>query len=138
MQPSDVPARDHSLARRFDAATEADPAARFTAIVVGAVFVVASLPKFAFFTFELEQFERFGLPFPGVLVILVGIVELAGGAALVRRRGVVLALAVLVPTMVVAIVSSGILEGDVVPSLTVAPALLGAMGYLGVRAGLSN
>ena len=97
--------------------------------------MVAAVPKFAFFGFELEQFERFGLPFPEVLVIVAGLVELAGGIALVRRQFVVLALAVLVPTMLVAIVSSGVLQGDVVPSLTVAPALLVALIVLGERLG---
>ncbi|MBA2349565.1 MAG: DoxX family membrane protein [Solirubrobacterales bacterium] len=120
--------------RRLDAAIEADPPARRTAIVVGAVFIVASLPKFLLFGFELEQFERFGLPFPAALVLLVGVIELAGGLALLLRRAVAPALAVLIPTMLAAIVSSGILEGDVVPSLTVAPALLAGMGYLAVRA----
>ena len=40
---------------------------------------------------------------------------------------------VLAVTMVVAIVSSGIGAGDVIPSLTLAPALLVAMVYLLVR-----
>lgn len=114
---------------------EGDRLARRLSILTGLIFVVASVPKFAFFGFELEQFERFELPFPEVLVILAGVVELAGGVALVRRQFVVPALAVLVPTMLVAIVSSGVLQGDVVPSLTVAPALLLAMLVLALRLG---
>lgn len=91
------------------------------------IFVIASMPKFVFYGFELEQFERFGLPFPEVLVIVAGVVELLGGVALVRRQAVLPAITVLVPTMFVAIVSSGVLEGDVIPSLTVAPLLLVAL-----------
>lgn len=97
------------------------------------IFVIASVPKFFFFGFELEQFERFGLPFPEVLVLLTGVVELAGGVALVCRQLVAPALLMLVPTMLVAIVSSGMLQGDVIPSLTVAPALLVALVALVLR-----
>ena len=97
------------------------------------IFVIASVPKFFFFGFELDQFERFGLPYPEALVILAGVVELAAGVALARRQLVVPALVLLVPTMVVAIVSSGVLQGDVIPSLTVAPALLLALVVLAVR-----
>lgn len=95
--------------------------------------MIASIPKFAFFGFELEQFERFGLPFPGALVFLAGVLELLGGLALVRRRFVGLALLLLIPTMLVAIVASGVLHGDVIPSLTVAPALLVALLLLVAR-----
>ncbi len=123
-----------SVGRRFDAAVDADLVARRTAVVAGVVFVVASIPKFAFYGWELDQFERFGLPLAPVLVVLAGVLELAGGIALARRRLVLPALALLAPTMVVAVVSSGLLQGDVVPSLTVAPALLVAMGVVGARA----
>ena len=119
--------------RRVDAAVDGDRVARRVASVTGAVFVVASLPKFLFFGFELDQFERFGLPFPAALVVLSGLLELAGGIALVRRRLVLPASLVLGATMCVAIVSSGVLQGDVVPSLTVAPALLAAVAFLATR-----
>ena len=118
---------------KFDAAVETDRAARRTAIVVGAVFVVASLPKFLAFSWEREQFVRFELPYPTVWVLAAGVFELAGGIALLRRQGIAPALALLIPTMLVAIVASGVLQGDVVPSLTVAPLLLGAMAFLLVR-----
>lgn len=120
--------------RRLDAAVDRDPASRRVAVVAGVVFVLASLPKFALFGFELEQFERFGLPFPEVLVIVAGVVELLGGLALARRRLVLPACVVLAVTMVVAIVASGVLKGDVIPSLTVAPALLVALAFIAGRA----
>ncbi len=119
--------------RSFDAAVEADRAARRTAIVVGAIFVVASLPKFLAFGWERDQFVRFGLPYPTAWVLAAGAFELVGGIALLRRRGIAPALALLIPTMLVAIVASGLLQGDIVPSLTVAPALLAGMAFILTR-----
>jgi uncharacterized membrane protein YphA (DoxX/SURF4 family) len=62
-----------------------------------------------------------------------GVLETLGGALLVRRRWVAPVALLLSATMVVAIVSSGIDHGDVIPSLTLAPALLLAMLYLLAR-----
>ena len=98
--------------------------------MAGVVFIAAGLSKFVFFGFELEQFERFGLPFGEAMVILAGVVELAGGIALLRRRFVVPAALALAGTMVVAITTSGLAQGDIIPSLTVAPALLVALVFL--------
>jgi uncharacterized membrane protein YphA (DoxX/SURF4 family) len=89
--------------------------------------------KFVFHHWELDAFRSFGLPWPSGLEILAGILEMAGGLALLLRRYVVPSAVVLAVTMVVAIVSSGIGAGDVIPSLTLAPALLVAMVYLLVR-----
>ena len=60
-------------------------------------------------------------------------VELGGGLALVAGRWVTGAALLLAATMAVAFVSSGVLQGDVIPSLTLAPALLVACLYLLVR-----
>ncbi len=119
--------------RRADSAVRRDVVASRVAVITGAVFVAASLPKFLLFGFELEQFERFGLPFPEAMVILAGAIELVGGVALVRQVFVLPASAVLAVTMVVAIVASGFLQGDVVPSLTIAPLLLTAVIFLASR-----
>ena len=59
--------------------------------------------------------------------------ETIGGILLARRRAVVPAATLFAVTMVVAIISSGIGHGDVIPSLTLAPALLLAMLFLLVR-----
>lgn len=67
-------------------------------------------------------------------MLLAGVLELAGGIALITRRAVLPACALLGATMVVAIVASGVLQGDVIPSLTVAPALLAALVVLLARA----
>ena len=122
----------------LDAAVRADPALRRVAIVVGVVFLIASTPKFAAYGWGRDAFVRFGLPAPGVLVIVAGVVELVGGALLVAGRLVVPSCVVLTATMLVAFVAGGVLAGDEVPSLTLAPALVVAMGWLVVRAARSR
>ncbi|XAY05267.1 hypothetical protein DSM112329_02113 [Paraconexibacter sp. AEG42_29] len=67
-------------------------------------------------------------------MIAAGVLELAGGVLLLRGRLVVPAALVLSIVMVVAIAVSGVKEGDVIPSLTVAPALLAALVVLLIRA----
>ncbi len=108
-------------------------AAGTVALVAGLVFVGAGLVKFVFHHWELDAFRTFGLPWPSALEILAGILEVAGGLMLLWRRYVVPTAALLAVTMVVAIASSGIGHGDVIPSLTLAPALLAAMTYLLAR-----
>jgi hypothetical protein len=63
------------------------------------------------------------------------VLETAGGILLALRLYVAPVAAVLAVTMGVAIVASGIVRGDVIPSLTLAPALLVAMLYL-LKSGL--
>ncbi|MFL5843410.1 MAG: DoxX family protein [Solirubrobacteraceae bacterium] len=99
-------------------------------LATGVVFVIASLPKFFAFGWELDAFRRFGLPAPEAWVIAAGVIELAGGVLLITGRHVRAAALVLGATMAVAVWSSGILEGDVIPSLTLAPVLLVACVYL--------
>jgi len=119
--------------RRFDPAVRRERAASNVAISAGVIFVVAGLVKFVFHGWELREFKSFGLPWPSFLEILAGVVEVAGGTMLVARQLVAPVAVVLSVTMVVAIGSSGIGNGDVIPSLTLAPALLLAMIYLLVR-----
>ena len=102
------------------------------------IFVLAALPKFAAFGWERGNFERFGLPAPGAWVVAAGVVELVGGVALLKDRWVAPAAVLLAITMGVAIVASGVLQGDVVPSLTVAPVLLAALVVLLVREARSS
>ena len=104
------------------------------AVVSGAIFIVAGLVKFVFHHWELHAFREFGLPWPSALEILAGLLETAGGVLLMLRRLVVPTALLLAATMIVAIASSGIGHGDVIPSLTLAPALLIAMCFLIVRA----
>jgi len=104
------------------------------AIVTGAVFVPAGLVKFAAYGWELDNFRRFGLPLPEAWVVTAGLVETLGGLALMRRRLIAPTAVILAVTMAVAIAVSGVAQGDVIPSLTLAPALLAALVYLLSRA----
>jgi len=111
-----------------------DLAATRVAILTGVIFVPAGLVKFAFHHWELHAFQAFGLPWPSALEIFAGVLEVAGGALLVMRRIVVPVALLLAATMAVAIGASGIGHGDVIPSLTLAPALLLALLFLLSRA----
>ena len=104
------------------------------AVVSGIIFFFAGLVKFVFHHWELHAFRSFGLPWPSALEIFAGVLEMAGGVLLALRRAVVPTALLLAVTMVVAIISSGIGHGDVIPSLTLAPALLVAMVFLLGRA----
>jgi uncharacterized membrane protein YphA (DoxX/SURF4 family) len=119
---------------RPDRRIRSDATATRVAIVTGSIFVVAGMVKFVFHHWELHAFRSFGLPWPSALEIVAGVVETGGGVLLVMRLAVLPASVVLAVTMVVAIVSSGIDHGDVIPSLTLAPALLLAVTYLLFRA----
>ena len=111
-----------------------DKAATRVAVVTGVIFVIAGLPKFFAFRWEVENFLHFGLPAPALWVVAAGVIELGGGVLLIARRWVTAASLVLAATMGVAIVVSGVLRGDVIPSLTLAPALLIACVYLAMKA----
>ena len=110
-----------------------DRAAANVAIVTGIIFIFAGLVKFVFHGWELNAFRSFGLPWPSLLEILAGVLETVGGVLLVRRLFVAPVALLLAVTMAVAIGASGIGHGDVIPSLTLAPALLLAMVFLLVR-----
>jgi len=111
-----------------------DPAARMVAILAGVTFIFAGLVKFVFHHWELQAFRSFGLPWPSALEILAGVMETVGGVLLALRLLVAPVAFLLAATMAVAIVASGIGHGDVIPSLTLAPALLLAMVFLLARA----
>jgi uncharacterized membrane protein YphA (DoxX/SURF4 family) len=98
------------------------------------IFTFAGLVKFVFHGWELNAFRAFGLPWPAGLEILAGVLETAGGVLLTMRRAVVPVALLLTVTMAIAIGASGIGHWDVIPSLTLAPALLVAMVLLLTRA----
>jgi uncharacterized membrane protein YphA (DoxX/SURF4 family) len=123
-----------------DERIRSDRTAARVAVVAGVIFFFAGLVKFVFHHWELHAFRSFGLPFPSALEIVAGVAETVGGVLLALRRYVVPAALVLAATMVVAIAASGIGHGDVIPSLTLAPALLIALLYLlvSLRAGAAG
>jgi uncharacterized membrane protein YphA (DoxX/SURF4 family) len=118
------------LISRPDARLRDDRTAVRVAILTGVIFFFAGLVKFVFHHWELHAFRSFGLPWPSALEIFAGALETGGGVLLMQRRCVAPVAVLLSITMIVAIGSSGIGEGDVIPSLTLAPLLLLAMIYL--------
>jgi uncharacterized membrane protein YphA (DoxX/SURF4 family) len=118
---------------RWDARLRHDPLAVRVAIVTGTIFILAGLVKFVFHSWELRAFRAFGLPWPSALEIFAGAVEIGGGLLLLARVLVVPSSLLLTVTMLVAIGASGIGHGDVIPSLTLAPALLASLLFLLAR-----
>jgi uncharacterized membrane protein YphA (DoxX/SURF4 family) len=116
-----------------DARVRGDHRASQVAILAGVIFIGAGLVKFVFHHWELDAFRSFGLPWPSALEIFAGVLETLGGILLALRRLVAPTAVLLAVTMIVAIVSSGIGHGDVIPSLTLAPALLVMLVYLLAR-----
>jgi putative oxidoreductase len=90
------------------------------------VFVAFGLGKFVNHASELASFRTYGLPAPAVLVLVIGVVEVAGGVLLIAGIRTKLAAIVLAGDMVAAIIVSGIAKWEIV-SLTLAPAELAAM-----------
>lgn len=123
----------HDLISAPDERVSGNRMTRRVAILTGVTFIFAGLVKFVFHHWELHAFRSFGLPWPSALEIFAGALEMVAGLMLVLRRAVVPAVTLLGITMVVAIISSGVGHGDVIPSLTLAPALLLAMLFLLIR-----
>lgn len=99
-------------------------------LLSGLVFVAFGIGKFVAHQHEVEAFERYGLPAPELFVYAVGALEVLGGALLIAGLLTRLVALLLAANMVGAIVVSGVGEGEVLPSLTLAPLLLAAMLYL--------
>jgi uncharacterized membrane protein YphA (DoxX/SURF4 family) len=106
--------------------TRAAQLLRAVRLISGGVFVVFGAGKFVNHSSELASFRSYALPAPEVFVIVIGVIELVGGALLIANRWVKPAALVLAADMVGAIVVSGIAKGELI-SLTLAPAELMAM-----------
>ena len=109
-------------------------ALRLLRVAAGIVFVVFGVGKFSQHEAEVDSFESYGLPAPDAFVYAIGVLEIVGGLMLIAGVLVWLVALALAGNMVGAIVVSGIGEGEVVPSLTLAPALLVVMLVLLRRA----
>ncbi len=102
----------------------------FVRRAAGLLFLVFGIGKFTSHASEVASFDSYGLPAPDLFVYLIGTLEVVGGALLLAGLLTRLVALLLAGNMVGAIVTSGIGEGEVVPSLTLAPLLLIAMLYL--------
>jgi uncharacterized membrane protein YphA (DoxX/SURF4 family) len=99
-------------------------------LLAGAVYAGAGTPKFFAHGWEAGHFRTYGLPFPDAFVYMIGAIEIIGGLALIADLAVRPFALLLGAVMVGAIVTSGIGQGEWIPSLTLAPALLVASVYL--------
>jgi uncharacterized membrane protein YphA (DoxX/SURF4 family) len=91
------------------------------------VFIIFGVGKFSAHANELASFRSYGLPSPDAFVYAIGVLELVCGALLAAGALTRLAAIVLLGDMIGAVAVSGIGEGEIVPSLTLAPALAIAM-----------
>jgi uncharacterized membrane protein YphA (DoxX/SURF4 family) len=95
----------------------------FLRLCSGGVFVIFGVGKFVNHASELASFKTYGLPAPAAAVVVVGVIEIVGGALLIAGKYVKAAALVLAGDMIVAILVSGVARGEIV-SLTLAPAEL--------------
>jgi putative oxidoreductase len=108
-------------------------AARFAPwvrLAVAIVFVVFGAGKFTAYASELRSFRGYGLPAPGTFVHAIGVLELTCGVMLAAGALTRLVAVLLAGDMLGAIGVAGIGHGEVVPSLTLAPVLLGALSFI--------
>jgi putative oxidoreductase len=110
--------------------TQEAPWRRAVRLAAGIVFAFSGTPKFFAHGWEAGHFRTYGLPLPDAFVYLIGTIEILGGLALVADFAVRPVAVLLGAVMVGAIVTSGIGQGEWIPSLTLAPALLAACVYL--------
>jgi putative oxidoreductase len=95
-------------------------------LLAGGVFVAFGIGKFTGHATELASFRNYGLPAPEVFVVVIGVIEVVGGALVMTGVLVRPAALVLAGNMIGAIIVSGIAKGELI-SLTLAPAELVAM-----------
>lgn len=95
-------------------------------VASGGVFVAFGAGKFLNHASELASFKAYGLPVPGVFVVVIGVIEVVGGVLLIAGVLIRPAAAVLAGDMIGAIIISGIARGELI-SLTLAPVELVAM-----------
>jgi putative oxidoreductase len=96
-------------------------------IAAGVVFVVFGIGKFTAHASEVASFDEYGLPSPDTFVYVIGVIETVGGVLLVLGLLTPIVALVMAGNMAAAIALSGIKEGEVFPSLTLAPVLLVVM-----------
>ena len=129
MTPASILPRLRALHRELAAAQATRTGSRWltgTRWVAAGMFLGFGVTKFASHAAELASFRHYPLPAPGLLVYLVGALEIGGGLLLAAGLLTRLAALALAADMIGAVVVSGLARGEVI-SLTLAPLLLVAM-----------
>jgi len=94
--------------------------------VAAGIFLGFGVAKFPNHAAEFASFRHYPLPAPGLVVYLVGALEIGGGLLLAAGLLTRLAAVTLAVDMIGAVVLSGLARWEVV-NLTLAPLLLGTM-----------
>ena len=110
------------------------PAAGVLRVVAGLVFLGFGPGKFRHHAAEASSFERYGIPFPDAATYAVGVLEIAGGAALLIGLLVRPVALVLAGNLVVAVATAGRIDGGAV-NLGLAPVLIVVLVALALRGG---
>jgi uncharacterized membrane protein YphA (DoxX/SURF4 family) len=103
-----------------------------TRLAPAVVFLIFGADEFVNHARNVRSFTAYGLPSPSAFSYGIGTLEIVGALALISGIALLPAAIALAGDMVGAIVVSGIALGELV-SLTLAPAMLGAMLVLIVR-----
>lgn len=98
-------------------------------VVAGLLFVVFGLPKFTDHARWVRDFGSYGLPESSLLVYGTGLAEILGGLALIGALLLRPVAALLMLVMAGAVLGGGLIGGNPT-SLTLAPALLLAAGFV--------
>jgi putative oxidoreductase len=104
-------------------------AALFVRVAAGGIVAGFGVGKFTRHAAEAASFGHYGIPYSGPMTYVTGVVELAGGVALVIGFLTRLAAPALAVNFIVAIATAGRIDGGVV-NLGLAPTLLVAMVFL--------
>lgn len=80
-------------------------------VLAGVAFLLFGILKFARHDAEVAEFVRYGFTEPGVIVVLVGVLEVVGGLMLVAGLGTRLAALGLAVDMIGAILTAGLAVG---------------------------
>lgn len=110
------------------------PAAGAMRVAAGAVFLGFGPGKFVHHEAEASAFDRYGIPLADATTYAVGVLEIAGGLALVLGLLVRPVALLLAGNLVVAVATAGRIDGGAV-NLALAPALIAVLVVLALWGG---
>jgi putative oxidoreductase len=110
------------------------PLAAAARVAAGVVFLGFGPGKLVRHGAEASAFDRYGIPLADATTYAVGVLEIAGGAALVLGLLVRPVALVLAMNLVVAVATAGRIDGGAV-NLVLAPMLIAVLAALALRGG---